>query len=66
MPSNTARASLRFFLFALLGLLMEVFFTAASELLDGDWNMHGKTSPWMMIDYGLRVAPCSPSAPRTS
>lgn len=47
------RAAIRFLLFALIGLLMEVFFTAISRLVDGDLNMHGRTSPWMMIDYGL-------------
>ena len=43
----------RFVIFALLGLLMEVFFTAGSRLLSGNWNMHGHSSPWMMVDYGL-------------
>lgn len=50
---QTKRAVVRFFLFALLGLLMEVFFTGISELLKGNWNFAGHTSPWMMIDYGL-------------
>jgi len=48
-----SRVVIRVILFALLGLLMEVFFTAAFQLKDGNWNMHGKTSPWMMLDYGL-------------
>jgi len=44
----------RILIFALIGLLMEVFFTAAGQLINkGDWNMHGHTSPWMMIDYGM-------------
>jgi len=47
------RTVARFVLFALLGLLLEVFFTAAHELASGNWNMHGRTSPWMMLDYGL-------------
>lgn len=47
------RVAIRVALFALLGLLIEVFFTAAFQLKDGNWNMHGKTSPWMMLDYGL-------------
>lgn len=47
------RAVTRFFLFALMGLLMEVFFTAIAHLVGGDWNARGSTSPWMMIDYGL-------------
>lgn len=50
---QTKRAVTRFFLFALLGLLMEVFFTATGSLVSGNWNLTGKTSPWMMIDYGL-------------
>lgn len=50
---QTRRALIRFFLFALLGLLMEVFFTATGSGLGGNWNITGKTSPWMMIDYGL-------------
>ncbi|HOV61003.1 MAG TPA: hypothetical protein PK349_08080 [Candidatus Hydrogenedentes bacterium] len=44
---------IRVLLFALLGLLMEVFFTAFGGLAHGDWNMRGHTSPWMMLDYGI-------------
>ena len=47
------RAFTRFILFALLGLLMEVFFGAAHSYAEGNWNLTGKTSPWMMLDYGL-------------
>ncbi len=47
------RALLRFLLFGWLGLLIEVHFTAAFQLLDGNWNMHGRTSPWMVLVYGL-------------
>lgn len=47
------RAFTRFMIFALGGLLGEVFFTAAGRAFHGDWNLHGHTSPWMMIDYGL-------------
>lgn len=47
------RPALRFLIFALLGLLLEVFFTATGKLAGGDMNMRGSTSPWMMIDYGL-------------
>lgn len=47
------RPALRFLIFALIGLLIEVFFTATFQLLGGNYNMHGRTSPWMMIDYGL-------------
>ncbi|HEO72231.1 MAG TPA: hypothetical protein ENN80_13295 [Candidatus Hydrogenedentes bacterium] len=51
---QTKRVLLRFLLFALAGMLMEVFFTAAGALIhDGNWNMHGHSSPWMMMDYGL-------------
>ena len=47
------RVLMRFLLFALLGLVMEVFFTALGQLRSGHWDMHGHSSPWMMIDYGL-------------
>jgi uncharacterized membrane protein len=47
------RVFARFMIFALIGLLMEVFFGAGGRLLEGNWNMRGCTSPWMMLDYGL-------------
>jgi uncharacterized membrane protein len=47
------RPALRFLIFALIGLLIEVFFTATFSLIGGNPNMRGSTSPWMMIDYGL-------------
>ena len=47
------RALGRFVIFGLLGLLLEVFFTAAGKLASGHWSMHGHSSPWMMLDYGL-------------
>lgn len=50
---DTKRLVVRFFLFALLGLLMEVFFTATFAGIGGNINLRGHTSPWMMIDYGL-------------
>ena len=50
---QTKRIIIRFFIFALIGLLMEVFFGAILKLVAGDWNMRGGSSPWMMIDYGL-------------
>ena len=53
MAGQTKRAAGRFIIFALMGLLAEVFLTAIIKLAHGDWNMHGMTSPWMMIDYGL-------------
>lgn len=43
----------RFVLLGLFGLLLEVFFTALMGLRHGDVNLQGKTSLWMMIDYGL-------------
>ncbi len=53
MSNRTKRALGRFLIFALMGLLLEVFFVAALKLRSGDWNMHGMSSPWMMLDYGL-------------
>ncbi len=53
MSLQSKRVVGRFALFALLGLLLEVFFIAGGELLAGNWNMHGRTSPWMIFDYGL-------------
>lgn len=50
---NYRRIALRVLLFALLGLLMEVFFGAIGALAHGNWNMRGGSSPWMMLDYGL-------------
>ncbi len=50
---NTKRVLIRCFLFALIGLLIEVFFTGFNQLLEGNWRMTGKTSPWMMPVYGL-------------
>jgi uncharacterized membrane protein len=53
MSTQTKRVLLRFLIFALIGLLMEVFFGALGGLIRGHYNLHGGTSPWMMIDYGL-------------
>ncbi len=50
---NYQRVAVRFLLFALLGLLIEVFFTASGQLRHGNWNIVGHTSPWMMFDYGI-------------
>ena len=50
---NCRRVAVRVLLFALLGLLMEVFFTSISSLARGNRSMHGGTSPWMMLDYGI-------------
>ena len=53
MSVQTKRVMGRFFIFALIGLLMEVFFGACGSLARGHWNLRGGTSPWMMVDYGL-------------
>lgn len=53
MSVTTKRVIGRCVIFALLGLLSEVFFTAGIRLAHGNWNMHGCSSPWMMVDYGL-------------
>lgn len=53
MSLQTKRVLARFLIFGFLGLLMEVFFGAILALKSGNWNMHGQSSPWMMIDYGL-------------
>lgn len=43
----------RFVLFGLFGLLLELFFTAIVGLKDGNFNLRGHSSLWMMLDYGL-------------
>ncbi len=59
--SSKRRVAVRVVLFAMLGLVMEVLFTAsAALLLHGDWNMRGHTSPWMMLDYGILGVAVSP------
>ncbi len=50
---NAKRAMIRFFIFALGGMLGEVFHGAAQAVWHGHWSMHGQSSPWMMLDYGL-------------
>lgn len=51
---NWKRVALRVLLFALFGLLIEVFFTAGGGLImKQNWNLRGHTSPWMMPVYGL-------------
>ncbi|HDP35900.1 MAG TPA: hypothetical protein ENN29_12420 [Candidatus Hydrogenedentes bacterium] len=47
------RLAVRVALFACFGLLIEVFFTAGFSLFKDNWNMHGHSSPWMLIVYGL-------------
>ena len=53
MKLQTKRVVTRFLIFGFLGMLMEVCFGALAALKNGNWNMHGHSSPWMMIDYGL-------------
>lgn len=47
------RALIRFLIFAMMGLLLEVFGGAFHDLKALDWDLRGSTSPWMMFDYGL-------------
>lgn len=48
------RPAIRFLIFAILGVFMEVVFTGMSGLiLEGNISMNGHSSPWMMLDYGL-------------
>ncbi len=51
---DSKRVLIRFFIFALLGLNLEVIFTSVAGLvLNGNYNLRGHTSLWMMLDYGL-------------
>ena len=50
---QTKRVLIRFLIFALLGMLGEVFYGALQQGWSGNLNLHGQSSPWMMIDYGL-------------
>lgn len=53
MSLNVKRALARFLLFGMTGLLLEVFFVAVCSAKNGNWNLHGQSSPWMILDYGL-------------
>lgn len=53
MHKEIKRVLIRFMIFALGGLLGEVFAGAITQLSAGNWNLHGTSSLWMMIDYGL-------------
>ncbi len=53
MSVNVKRALARFLIFGMIGLLLEVFFVAVCAAKDGNWNLHGQSSPWMIFDYGL-------------
>jgi uncharacterized membrane protein len=48
-----SRMALRWFLFGCVGLLIEVFFTSSMRLIGGNISAIAKTSPWMMLDYGM-------------
>ena len=53
MSIRTKRIALRFLLFALFGLLLEVFLASAIGFWKGDLTPRGHTSVWMVFDYGL-------------
>ena len=53
MSIHTKRVALRFLLFALFGLLLEVFLSSAIGFWKGDLTPRGHTSVWMLFDYGL-------------
>ena len=61
---NIKRAAIRFMIFALGGMLGEVFYHSALAAWAGDWNLHGHSSPWMMLDYGLMGVILMPMARR--
>ena len=50
---QTKRTLIRFLIFALCGMLGEVFYGSLLTGWGGDLDLHGKSSPWIMIDYGL-------------
>jgi hypothetical protein len=56
------RALLRVLLFALLGLVFEVFFTDLGALLHGKIGRNGNTSLFMMLDYGILGVALGPIA----
>ena len=53
MQLGAKRVLIRFLIFALIGLLIEVFFTSIGKIAAGRLSTHGHTSPLMMVDYGL-------------
>jgi uncharacterized membrane protein len=57
-------AGIRFFIFAFGGMLGEVFLGAFRTGWSGNWSIHGQSSPWMMIDYGLMGIVLMPMAKR--
>lgn len=46
---------IRFVIYGLTGLLLEVFWTGMSSLLSGNLSMTGHTYIWMFFIYGLAV-----------
>ena len=56
------RLLLRVLLFALLGLVFEVFFTDLGALLHGKIGRNGNTSLFMMLDYGILGVALGPIA----
>lgn len=46
---------MRFFIYGLVGLAVEVVYTGFASLLHGDWAMHGNTFLVMLPVYGLAV-----------
>ncbi len=61
---NCGRALIRFFMFAFGGMLGEVMYGAIRAGWNGHWNLHGRSSPWMMLDYGLMGLVLMPMAVR--
>ncbi|NIA16045.1 MAG: hypothetical protein GWP08_18435 [Nitrospiraceae bacterium] len=53
MSIRPKRVALRFLLFALFGLLLEVFLSSIIGFWKGDITPRGHTSVWMVFDYGL-------------
>lgn len=51
---NYKRPIVRFIIFALFGLLLEVFMSSITDFIFHDnVNLRGHTSLWMIFDYGL-------------
>lgn len=59
---NWKRVVIRCLIFACGGLLGEMFYHSILAGFQGNWNLHGHSSPWMMPDYallGILVMPIS-------
>lgn len=46
---------LRFIIYGLIGWCLEIFWTGLGSLIHGDITMHGWTSIWMFLIYGLAI-----------